>query len=147
MWRAVFLIAGMLPLGLAMEQTGTANYLASAVIEMVGDYGSTALITGLFILTTLASQIMPNAVVAVLMAPIAINTAVNTGISPYALMMVIAISASASFLSPVAHPANILVMGPGGYRFKDYLKLGIPLTIVVLILTLLVLPLFWPLAQ
>jgi di/tricarboxylate transporter len=145
-WRAVFLIAGMLPLGIAMEKSGAASFLASLVVNLVGDYGAIALIAGLFGLTALASQIMPNAVVTVLMAPIAINTALNAGISPYTLVMAVAISASASFLSPVAHPANLLVMGPGGYRFKDYLKLGIPLTILVLVLSLLVLPIIWPLA-
>jgi di/tricarboxylate transporter len=79
------------------------------------------------------------------MAPIAINTALNLQLSPYALIMVVAIAASASFLSPVGHPSNILVMGPGGYRFIDYIKVGLPLTIIVLLITLLVLPIFWPL--
>jgi di/tricarboxylate transporter len=88
---------------------------------------------------------MPNAAVAVLMAPIAVNTASSMSLSPYALMMTVALAASASFLSPVAHPANVLIMGPGGYRFKDYLKVGVPLTLVILIVVLLVLPLVWPL--
>ena len=96
-------------------------------------------------MATAASQFMPNAVVTVLMAPIAINTANNLGLSPYALMMTIAIAASAAFLSPVGHPANVLVMGPGGYRFSDYIRVGLPLTILVLLITLLVLPIFWPL--
>jgi di/tricarboxylate transporter len=79
------------------------------------------------------------------MVPIAINTSQDMGISSYSLLMAIAIAASASFLSPVAHPANVLVLGPGGYRFSDYIKVGIPLTIVVLVLVLLILPIFWPL--
>ena len=73
------------------------------------------------------------------------NTANDLGMSPYALMMTVAVSASASFLSPVSHPANVLIMGPGGYRFRDYIKVGLPLTVVVLGVTLLVLPFFWPL--
>ena len=144
-WRAVFLIACMLPLGIAMETTGTAEMLARGMVSMVGDYGQYALLAGLFILTNIASQFMPNPVVTVLMAPIAINTAVDLAVSPYALMMVVAIAASAAFMSPVGHPANVLVMGPGGYRFKDFVKVGVPLTIVVLIVTMLVLPIFWPL--
>ncbi len=144
-WRAVFLIAGMLPLGIAMEQSGAAQFLAEGMVSVVGNMGTTALLAGLFILTSVASQFMPNPVVTVLMAPIAINTAVDLNLSPYALMMVIAIAASASFMSPVGHPANVLVMGPGGYRFSDYFKVGIPLTVVVLLVTLLVLPVFWPL--
>ncbi len=145
-WRAVFLIAGMLPLGIAMEQTGAAQFLAEGMVSAVGGMGTTALIAGLFVLTSVASQFMPNPVVTVLMAPIAINTAVDLSLSPHALMMVVAIAASASFMSPVGHPANVLVMGPGGYRFSDYIKVGIPLTIVVLVVVLLVLPIFWPLA-
>jgi di/tricarboxylate transporter len=143
-WRAVFLIAGMLPLGIAMQASGAAQFLAEAVVQTAGGYGPIALIAGLFLLTTLASQFMPNAVVMVLMAPIAINTSQNLALSPYALVMAVAIAASASFLSPVGHPANILVMGPGGYRFIDYIKVGLPLSILVLIVTLLVLPIFWP---
>ena len=144
-WRAVFLIACMLPLGIAMQTSGTADFLAEFVINLVGDYGGIAIMAGLFLMATAASQFMPNAVVTVLMAPIAINTANSLGLSPYALIMTIAIAASAAFLSPVGHPANVLVMGPGGYRFSDYIRVGLPLTIMVLLITLLVLPIFWPL--
>jgi di/tricarboxylate transporter len=144
-WKAVFLIAGMLPLGIAMQTSGAAEFLAQGVVTMVGAYGALAIMAALFILTAVSAQVMPTAAVAVLLAPIAMNTARDMGISPYALMMTVAISASASFLSPVAHPANVLTMGPGGYRFTDYIKVGLPLTLVVLVLVLLVLPLFWPL--
>ncbi len=145
-WPAVFLIAGMLPLGIAMEKSGAARFLADGVVSLVGELGPLAVMAGLFILTSLASQFMPNPVVTVLMAPIAVNTAGSLGVSPYALMMTVAIAASASFLSPVGHPANVLIMGPGGYRFTDYIRVGLPLTFVVLVTTLLVLPLFWPLS-
>lgn len=144
-WQAVFLIAAMLPLGIALEDSGTAQFLAERVIGLVGGYGGLALLAGLFVLTTVASQVMPNAAVMVLMAPIALNTAADTGVSPYALMMGLAIAASASFMSPIGHPANSLVMGPGGYRFSDFVKIGIPMTLVVLLVTLVVLPLVWPL--
>ncbi len=144
-WRAVFLIAGMLPLGIAMDTSGAAQFLADSMIAAVGGFGLLALVAGLFALTSLASQIMPNPVVTVLMAPIALTTAADLSISPYTMMMVVAIAASASFLSPVGHPANVLIMGPGGYRFSDYVRVGLPLTIVILVLTLLVLPIFWPL--
>jgi di/tricarboxylate transporter len=144
-WRAVFLIAGMLPLGIAMQTTGAAQFLADGLVMITGGWGTGAVLAGLYILTGLATQVMPTPAVAVLMAPIAINTANDLGASPYALVMLVAIAASASALSPVAHPANVLIMGPGGYRFSDYLKVGIPFTIVTLLITLLVLPLFWPL--
>ncbi len=143
-WKAVFLIAGMLPLGIAMEQTGAANFLAEGMVGLVGPSGPLAVLAGLFILAALASQVMPNPAVAVLLAPIALNTANDLGISPYPLMMAVAVSASAAFLSPVGHSANVLVMGPGGYRFSDYTKVGIPLTLVVLLIVVLVVPFFWP---
>jgi di/tricarboxylate transporter len=143
-WKAVFLIAGMLPLGIAMEQTGAARFLAEGVVGLVGPLGPLAVMGGLFVLAALASQVMPNPAVAVLLAPIALNTASDLGISPYPLMMAVAVSASAAFLSPVGHSANVLVMGPGGYKFADYTKVGIPLTLVTLGVVLLVLPIFWP---
>jgi di/tricarboxylate transporter len=144
-WNAVFLIAGMLPLGIAMQQTGAARLLANGMVSAVGGLGPLAVLAGLFVLTTLATQVMPNPAVAVLLAPIALNTSNDLGMSPYALMMTVALAASASFLSPVSHPANVLIMGPGGYRFTDYIRVGLPLTVVVLVVTLLVLPIFWPL--
>jgi di/tricarboxylate transporter len=143
-WKAVFLIAGMLPLGIAMESTGAAQFLADGLIGAIGGLGPTAVMAGFFILAALASQFMPNPAVAVLLAPIALSTASDLGISPYTLMMTVAVSASAAFLSPVGHAANVLVMGPGGYRFSDYIKVGLPLTIVTLIVVLLVMPFFWP---
>jgi len=143
-WKAVFLIAGMLPLGIAMEQTGAAQFLANGMVSMIGGLGPVAVMAGFFLLAALASQVMPNPAVAVLLAPIALNTANDLGISPYTLMMTVAVSASAAFLSPVGHAANVLVMGPGGYRFSDYIKVGLPLTIVTMFVVLLVLPLFWP---
>ena len=144
-WKAVFLIAGMLPLGIAMQQSGAAQLLAEGVVSLVGGWGPLAVMAAIFLMAALSAQVMPTAAVAVLLAPIAINTANDLGISPYALMMTVAVSASASFLSPVAHPANVLTMSPGGYRFTDYIKVGLPLTLVILAVTLLVLPIFWPL--
>jgi len=143
-WKAVFLIAGMLPLGIAMETTGAAAFLANGMVQLIGDLGPHAVLAGLFVLSMLATLFMPNPVVAVLMAPIALSSAADLGISPYPLMMGIAFGASASFLSPVGHPANVLVMGPGGYRFTDYIKVGLPLVVVLLVVVVTAVPLFWP---
>jgi di/tricarboxylate transporter len=143
-WRAIFLIAGMLPLGIALETTGAASLIAERMVDVIGAWGPLAVMAGLFLLAAIASQVMPNPAVAVLLAPIALNTARDLGISPYPLMMTVAIAASSAFLSPVGHPANVLVMGPGGYRFSDYTKVGVPLTLVVLIVSLIVVPLVWP---
>ena len=144
-WNAVFLIAGMLPLGIAMQTSGTAQFLATGMISWLEPYGTSALIAGLFLLTLLALQVMPNSVVTVLMAPIALTTANEFGLSPYTFIMVVAVGASTAFLSPLTHPANILVMGPGGYKFTDYIKVGLPLAVLNLLLTIFVLPLIWPL--
>jgi len=144
-WRAVFLIAGMLPLGLAIQQTGAADLVTEVMVGWIGGFGPLAVVAGLYLLTALAAQVMPTAAVAILVAPLAIQIAADLGISPYALMMTVSLSASASFMSPVAHPANVLIMGPGGYRFIDYIKVGLPLTLICLAVTLLVLPLVWPL--
>jgi di/tricarboxylate transporter len=143
-WKAVFLIAGMIPLGIAMQVTGAASFVATWMVNLLGVYGPTIVMAGLFVLTSIASQVMPNPAVAVLLAPIALNTAADLGVSPYPLMMTVAVAASAAFLSPVGHPANLLVMGPGGYRFSNYIKIGLPLTLVVLVVVMLVMPIFWP---
>ena len=144
-WKAVFLIAGMLPLGTALDQTGAAKFIAEGVVGMVGPYGPRAVMMGLVSLTFIATCFVPTAALVVLMAPIVLNTSANMGISPQTLMMAIAMAASASFTTPISHPANILVMGPGGYRFTDYMKVGGLLTLVVLVVIMVVLPMFWPL--
>jgi len=143
-WKAVFLIAGMLPLGIALEQTGAAQLISNNLLSLVGNTGPIIITSSIFLLSTLGSQIMPNPAVAVLLAPIALSAASNLGISPYPLMMAVAVSSSAAFLSPVGHPANLLVMGPGGYRFSDYFKVGLPLTVIVWLVVVFVLPIFWP---
>ncbi len=144
-WKAVFLIAGLLPLGTALDQTGAAMLIAEGVVTLVGPFGPQAVMLGLVALTFLATCFVPTAALVVLMTPIVLNTSTNMGLSPYALMMAIAMAASASFMTPISHPANILVMGPGGYRFWDYFKVGGLLTFVVLIVIMFVLPVFWPL--
>jgi di/tricarboxylate transporter len=144
-WRSIFLIAGMLPLGIAMQSSGAAEFLAGGVLALLGPYGPWPVIAGLYACTALATLIVPTAALVLLMAPIALSAAADLGISPLAPVMAIAIAAAASFASPVAHPANVLVMGPGGYRFVDYIKLGLPLTLLVFALAMLLLPQVWPL--
>jgi Trk K+ transport system NAD-binding subunit len=144
-WRAIFLIAGMLPLGTAMQSSGAANYLAGQVMNLLGDAGPWPVIMGLYILTAMATMIIPTAALVVLMSPIVLSAMADLGLAPETAMMAVAMAASASFTSPISHPANILVMGPGGYRFVDYLKVGVPLTIVVFIAVMVLLPILWPL--
>ncbi len=144
-WRAIFLIAGMLPLGTAMQDSGAATFLAAKVMELLGDAGPWPVIMGLYVLTAMATMIIPTAALVVLMSPIVLSAMSDMGLRPETAMMAVAVAASASFTSPISHPANILVMGPGGYRFVDYLKVGVPLTIVVFITAMILMPILWPL--
>lgn len=143
-WRAVFLIAAMLPLGLAMQQTGAAELLANGVVSSVGPYGPTAILAGIMLLTLIINQFIPSAVNAVVMSPIALATAANLGISPYPFIMGIAYAVAASFMTPVSHPANVLVMSPGGYRFSDFLKNGLPISLIILVVSIMLLPVVFP---
>ncbi len=144
-WKSVFLIAGMLPLGLAMENTGTAQLLANQLVTLIGEWGPLAVMMGIFIMTGLLTEVMSNAAATVLAVPIAIDAALSMGADPHTFVMAIVIAASTSFLMPIGHQVNVLVYGPGGYRFFDYTRVGIWLNLVLLILTALVLPLIWPL--
>ncbi len=143
--KAVVLIAGMLSLGLAMQETGAAELLAEKVLGSLAVLGERPLIAGLFLLTAVAAQVMPTAAVAVVMAPIALRFAESEGLSPQALLMVLAIGSSCAFMSPVGHAVNLLVMGFGGYRFTDYAKVGLPLTLILMALVVFLLPVIWPL--
>jgi len=145
-WRSIFLIAGMLPLGTAMQDTGAAAYLADQVMDLLGNAGPWPVIMGLYVLTAMATMIIPTAALVVLMSPIVLSAMSDMGLQPETAMMAIAMAASASFTSPISHPANILVMGPGGYRFVDYIKVGVPLTLVVFVTVMVLLPMLWPLA-
>ena len=144
-WKAIILIAGMLGVGIALESSGAAELLAQTVLAAVGGLGTYGIIAGLYLITAIAAQIMPTAAVAVIMAPLAIRTAIDMGMSPHALAMVVVLGSSSSFLSPVGHPVNLLVMGLGGYRFTDYTRVGLPLVFLLLLIALFVLPVFWPL--
>jgi di/tricarboxylate transporter len=143
-WKSVYLIAGMLPMGIAMEITGTATFLSDLVINLVGSMGPLAIMVGLFVLTTVLTAFMSNAAAAVLVAPIAIQTAFSLGLDPRAFVMGIAIAASNSFITPIGHQACVLVYGPGGYRFFDFAKVGLPLTILIWVLMTIFLPIFFP---
>lgn len=144
-WRTIFVIAGMIPLGIAMQQTGAASFLAGGVLGLLGPFGPWAVIAGLYAFTTLGTLMIPAAALVLIMAPLALSLAVELGVSPAAPLMAVAIAVCASLSSPVSHPANILVMGPGGYKFTDYLKLGLPLQLVVFAMAAVLLPLVWPL--
>jgi di/tricarboxylate transporter len=144
-WRLVFLVAGMLPLGIAMAKTGAASLLANWLVRGLGSAGPLAMLTGLMILTILLSQAMKGAAVAAVMVPIAVQAAQQIGADPRSLSMGVALATSMAFVTPLGHPVNILVMGEGGYRFRDYMRVGLPLTVLLFFVVLVVLPRIWPL--
>jgi di/tricarboxylate transporter len=144
-WRAVFLIAGMLPLGLALTQTGAAAWVGQVLIQVFGGFGPLLLLAMFYLMAMLLTQFVSGQAAAVIVAPIALSAAIQINSSPYAFAMAAALACSTAFLTPIAHPVNLLVMGPGGYAPRDFFKVGLPLTIVVFIMMLVVLPLAWPL--
>jgi di/tricarboxylate transporter len=145
-WKTVFVVAGMLPLGIAITKAGAASLLANGIVSVLGPAGPLALLAGLFLLAMLLTQAMNGAAVAAVIAPIAIQTGRQLGVDPRALAMGVALATSTAFLTPLGHPVNLLMMSAGGYRFGDYFRVGLPLTIVVFILVMILLPIFWPLS-
>lgn len=143
-WRSIFLIAGMLPLGLAMQHSGTAAWLADGVQSSLGQYGPVAVMAGLYLVTALGTLVVPTVALVLIMAPIGLMLSSALGINGQSAMMIVAVAAT-SLASPVSHAANTLVMGPGGYRFVDYLKVGGPLSLLLFVITMALLPLLWPL--
>jgi len=144
-WKSVFLIAGMLPMGIAMQNSGTALFLAQKIVELVGNWGTEAVMMGIFLMTALTTEVMSNAAATVLVTPIAIDAARSLGANPQTFVMAVVIAAATSFLMPIGHQANVLVFGPGGYKFGDYTKVGVWLNIIIFIIVLIFLPIIWPL--
>ena len=144
-WRTVFLVAGMLPLGIAMESTGAARYIADLMLGTIGGWGPMAALGGVYLLAALVTQPMSNAAAMVLVVPIAIDTAQSLGANHLAFVLAVVVGGVTSFLTPVGHKANVLVFGPGGYKFFDYARVGVLLTVTIFIVTMIVLPIFFPL--
>jgi di/tricarboxylate transporter len=144
-WKSIVLIAGMLPMSIALEKVGLVEVAASGLTDALGEMSPLLVLSSLFLITSLFTQVLSNTATTVLIAPIALASAQNLGLQPYAFLMTVAIAASMAFASPVASPTNTLVMGAGNYRFKDYIKVGGPLILIAMVITVLVLPLLWPL--
>lgn len=143
-WISVVMIAAMIPMGIALQKTGTAELIANGLVDSLGSLHPIVLLGGVFLLTTTFSQVINNSATAVLMAPIVIIAANTLNISAAPFMIVVAISASTAFLTPVGTTTNAMVMTAGGYKFMDYLKVGAPLLLLFLITSLLLVPLIWP---
>ncbi|HRQ65473.1 MAG TPA: SLC13 family permease [Xanthomonadaceae bacterium] len=144
-WRVIFMIACMIPLGIAMDDnhTGAAMWLAQSTLMLTGQGNPTLVLAVLMLLTIGLTQVMSNAACVVLVAPIAIAIAQGMGIDPHAFIMGVAIAASTAFLTPIGHQANLLVYGVGNYRFADFTRVGGPLTLLIMAVSLFVVPLVW----
>jgi di/tricarboxylate transporter len=141
----LFLLVGTIPLGLAMESTGLAATVVQGVLTVTGGADPRIFLSIFYLLTSVLTELISNNAVAVLLTPIAVQLAVTLGIDPKPLLMAIAFGASASFMTPMGYQTNAIVMGPGGYTFKDYLKFGIPLNLLMWIAATIFIPILWPL--
>ena len=144
-WVSVIMIAAMIPMGLALQKTGVAQMMANGLVNTLGALHPVVLLGGIFLLTTAFSQVINNSATAVLMAPIVILAATTLNVSPKPFMIVVAVSASTAFLTPIGTTTNAMVLSAGGYKFKDYVRVGAPLLLLFLILILLLVPVIWPL--
>ncbi len=142
-WRVIFLVAGMLPLSIALAETGLADRVGTLLVSALSQADPLVLVGGMALLTMLVVQIIGGQIAALLVGPIAINAALQIGVDPRAMSVAVAMACSMAFLTPIAHPVNILMMGPGGYNFSDFFKVGIGLTVVTLVTMLLGLSLLW----
>ena len=144
-WVTIFLFAGMMPVSTAMDKTGAGKLIADAAVGLMGGNPSPLVVTAiLFILSCGLTQFMSNTASAALLCPIGISIAKNIGADPHAVLMAIAVAASCAFATPVGTPPNTLVLGPGGYKFFDYVKAGVPLVLVSFVVSLIVIPIVWP---
>jgi di/tricarboxylate transporter len=143
-WNTVILLAAMFSLSTALVSSGAAQQLADQLVDVVGGAGPYALLAGLFVFTVTLGQLISNIATALVVIPIAVSAAADMDVSAKPVLMAVTVSAAASFLTPVATPANLMVMEPGGYRFGDYWKLGLPLLALFGLVAVLLVPVFWP---
>jgi di/tricarboxylate transporter len=143
-WTTLILVAGMIPLSTAIQESGAADLLAGGIVDAVGGGGPVLLLVGLFLITAVLGQVISNTATALILIPIALSVAAETGLSPLPLLMAVNVAAAAALLTPIATPANLMVMGPGGYQFTDYAKLGLSLMLLYLLVAVFVVPLWWP---
>ncbi len=143
-WQTVVLIGGLIPLSTAIQESGAADQISDVLLRVVGDAPPVVLALAVFVLTAALGQFISNTATVLILLPVVVTAAESAGVSPQPLLMTLAVAGSASFLTPVATPANMMVMGPAGYRFGDYWRLGLPMLGVWLLLCLTIVPLVWP---
>ena len=143
-WESIFLFAGMFPLATAMEKTGASALLANAIVSGLGSMGPTMVLAGIYLATSILTMFISNTATALLFSPIAMQSALALGVSPYPFLFAVTVAASMCFASPFSTPPNALVMSAGRYKFMDYIKVGLPLQVAVGVVMVLVLPLLFP---
>ena len=143
-WLVIFVLAGLIPLGLALETTGAAELLAGWVVTISAPLGEIGLIAAFYLMTAVVTAVVSNAATAVMLTPVAIIAATQGGLNPYALLIAVMFGASASFVTPFGYQTNVIIYGPGGYRFMDFVKVGGPLNLILLVTVTIFIPFFWP---
>ena len=144
-WFVIFLLAGVIPLGLAMENTGTAAFIANGILQVTENLGDTAIIAVFYLLSTVFASIMSHNAAAILLVPIGVASSRELGLDPFPILMAITFAASSAMSTPFGYHTNLMVYGPGNYRFSDFLKVGIPLNLIFWVLSSLLIPVIWPL--
>ncbi len=143
-WKVIFLLGGILPLGLALQQTGTAEILASTFLKPLISFGPYALLAGLYFLTAALTETMSNTASAILLAPVALSAAGNLGVNPIPYLVAITFAASTSFSTPIGYQTNTMIFAPGGYRFFDFTRIGLPLNLIIGAVSIWLIPILWP---
>ncbi|MDZ4349730.1 MAG: SLC13 family permease [Xanthomonadaceae bacterium] len=144
-WRVIILLAGVIPLGLALRNSGAAELIASGAVSLVGSWGPVAALAAIYLVTAVLTEAMSNNATAVLMTPIAAAAAISMGVNPTAFLVAVAFAASTSFATPVGYQTNTMVYSAGGYRFTDFVKIGVPLNLIFWAVAVYFIPKFWPL--
>jgi di/tricarboxylate transporter len=144
-WQTIVMLACLIPLGSAMENTGLATFFATELTATLHLWGPWAVLSGIYLFTSLLTSFMSNNATAVLMIPIVLSTAQQLQLNPKPLVMAVMFAASASFMTPIGYQTNLFIFGPGGYRFSDFLKVGAPLNLILWIVASITIPMIWPL--
>jgi di/tricarboxylate transporter len=143
-WRIIILLAGLLPLGIAMSQSGAAEFIVANTLGMASSFGPLVVLAVLYLMALLLTEFMSNAAAAVILTPIGMSTAHLLGVSATPFLIAVTFAASTSFATPVGYQTNTMVYNAGGYRFVDFIKVGLPLNLIFWVLGVIFIPVFWP---